>query len=144
MSIDAVMSQERWDALTDIERTLLGNLGVHPIAPKKEKITNPITLERRLSTRNTAPTAYFTQIHSTCGCCRDKVVKEGKMDKRRVTDNHLSFISGEIPDGEEYKRLKVVSTTCTKCDVVLSELSKEELITMVIVLRETAARKCAI
>jgi hypothetical protein len=142
-TMENVMTMERWDALSDADKVLLKSLGIAPqvVRTKAKKVVNPITLERRLSTRNTAPAEYYVQIHSTCGCCRSKTVKEGKMGHRKLSDNYLSFIPLEIPAGEVLKVIKVVSVVCAHCEIELDKLTKDELVSMVIMLREAAARK---
>lgn len=145
MIVDAIMTQERWSALSEMERGLLKSLGIAPEVPKvaKVKVTNPITIERRNSTRNTAPDEYYVQIHKTCGCCQKKTTQEGRMVKRRHTDTYLSLLCEEIPAGEVFKMIKAVSVVCNNCDVELDKLSKEELISMVKTLREMTAKKAA-
>jgi uncharacterized protein with PIN domain len=145
-NMENVMTVERWESLTDADRMLLRKLGVEPqvVKVKTAKVTNPITLERRMSTRNTAGQDYYVSIHRTCGCCHSKEVHEGKMTKRTPHDSFLSLLFMEIPVGEVFKQLKVVSTVCPKCNVTLAELTKEELIEMVITLREIAAKKCCL
>jgi hypothetical protein len=142
----AIMTQDRWDALTDADRVMLKSLGICPqeVKVKAKKETNPITLERRMSTRNTAGQEYYTVILRTCGCCRTTVRHEGKMMKRRASDSYLSLEFMEIPAGEVFKQQKVVSVVCPDCDKELDKLSKEELIVMVKTLREIAAKKCTI
>jgi hypothetical protein len=145
--LENVMTMERWNALTPFEQGLLKRLSVSPETPKKhyeKKPTNPVTLERRLSTRNTAPAEYYTEIHKTCGCCHKKVVVEGKMCKRKPSDTFLSLEVMEIPAGEIFKQINGVSVTCGHCDVELEKLEKAELIKMIRNLREVSARKCAL
>ena len=145
--LDSSMTQERWDALTVFERDLLKTLGVVVEEPKKKyekKVVNPITLERRLSTRNTAPEAYYMEMHKTCGCCKKKVVISGMMCKRKPTDTFLSLEVMDIPVGEVYKKLTGVSVVCGNCDVELDKLEKSELIAIIKTLREVSAKKCAL
>lgn len=144
--MESVMTQERWDALSDSDKMLLKQLGVvyTPDKQKKPRTVNPITLMRRASTRNSAPEDYYTVIKKTCGCCRKTVLHEGKMTKRKPSDSFLSLLYMEIPAGETFTEMKVVSITCEHCDVELDKLTKEELISMVKTLREVAARRCTI
>jgi hypothetical protein len=143
VKMENVMTMDRWNTLSDADKILLKSLGIEPkvVRAKAKKVVNPITLERRLSTRNTAPAEYYVQIHSTCGCCRRKTVKEGKMGHKKLSDNYLSFLPMEIPAGEVLKVIKVVSVVCPHCEIELDMLTKDELISMVIMLREAAARK---
>jgi hypothetical protein len=145
-TMENVMTMDRWNALSDADRVLLKSLGIEPqvVHARVKKVVNPLTLERRLCTRNTAPAEYYAQIQSTCGCCRTKTVKEGKMGHRKLSDNYLSFLETEIPAGEVFKLLKVVSITCHSCETELDKLTKEELISMVMTLRSAAAKKCTL
>jgi hypothetical protein len=63
------------------------------------------------------------------------------MGHRKLSDNYLSFLPMEIPAGEVLKVIKVVSVVCPHCEIELDMLTKDELISMVIMLREAAARK---
>lgn len=145
MIADALMTQERWNTLSEMERGLLKSLGILPEVPKiaKVKVTNPITIERRNSTRNTAPAEYWLEVNKTCGCCHKQTTQEGLMTKRKPTDTYLSFVMQEIPFGEVFKKIKAVSVVCSDCDIELDKLSKDELISMVKTLREIAAKKLA-
>lgn len=113
------MTIEKWNSLSEMDKTILRNLGITPEAIKKEKVhkfkQNPITVERRLSTRNTAPDEYYVKIFRNCGCCKTKETVHGKMVKKKPSDTFLSFAPQEIPSGEVFRQLSVQSVTCPYC-----------------------------
>lgn len=142
------ITMEKWLLLGEADRIILRNLGISPETLKKDKVHtykhNPITVERRLSTRNTAPDEYYVKIFRTCGCCKTKETTRGKMAKRKVTDTFLSFQAQDIPEGEIFRQLAVQSTTCPYCEDTLMQLSVSELTKIIVTLHEVHARRCAI
>ena len=138
---NAVMTLEKWNSLSDADRCLLKQLGIKPVNQKEtvkpKKTMNPITIARRLATKNTCPEEHYVSVKRTCGCCKTVTHSVGKMGKKKDGDNYLSFIEMEIPVGELYTSMKVTSIICGCCEDALSELSKEQLIQLVITLRQS-------
>lgn len=136
------MTMERWNELSDADRMLLKQLGVCPDEPKErvKKAVNPITLERRMSTRSTCPAEeYYIKVFKHCGCCGTKTLVHGRMIRKKPSDSFLSLVLVEIPENESFRQIKTTSINCEKCADVLGALSVEELVERVKILHEIKA-----
>jgi hypothetical protein len=136
----------KWDTLSAADISVLKSLGIERPESKKKiyapKSHNPITVARRLSTMNTAPDPYYVKINDRCSCCHSKGVRIGKMGKKKLSDNFLSLIIQEIPEGEIYRTLQITSVTCVSCEEVLGSKTHEELVQIIKTLHGIAATKC--
>lgn len=134
------ISQERWDALSDRDKELLKSLGVGIAKPKKGKTTNPVTLERLRSTKNTCPEEpYWLKLTKVCECCGTVEELHGEMMQVRKHHSYLSFVQKPCPVGQEHKRRRIVTISCDSCDEVLASKPKEELVGMIKALHKAAA-----
>jgi hypothetical protein len=121
-----------WKDLTDSDRLVLKSLGiVEPVAkPKAEKKpANPVTVERRLATRNTCPPDYYVSIVQVCSCCSSRTRMLGHMKKRKLSDNYLSLceLEDEVIEVIQFVKSVQYTATCPSCYDVLSKLTVLEL-----------------
>lgn len=137
----------KWNDLTEADKAVLKSLGIIEPEVKERKhyapkSHNPITIERRLSTRNTAPAEYYVKIDDTCNCCKTKGMRIGKMQKKKASDNFLSLVIQDIPVDEKPRHLRITSVNCINCDQELGSKTVEELVTIIKTLHNIAATKC--
>ena len=138
------MLREEWNKFSEKDQMLLKQLGIVPeeVKEKKKKEINPVTLERRLGSMTTCPEEYYIRVFSTCGCCRTKEVREGKMTKVRSVHSYLTFVQQELTEDIEVKKqTKVTSITCPKCEEVLGQMSVTALVMRIKYLNEAQAKR---
>lgn len=126
-NVSTTIPREQWDKMTKEQQDLLTGLGMKPERIKKK--VNQLTLERRLSTRDTCPEEYYVKIFKTCGCCHTKTTGIGRMTQLEKT-NFLTFVEGAIPEGEIFRQLAVTHITCHDCTEVLSAIEHSKLVEM--------------
>jgi len=126
-----------WKHLSEADRVVLKSLGIIEPTVKKDTVkkpANPITLERRLSTRNTCPAEYYIKMVQICSCCHAKTKHYGHMRRRNTSDNYLSLceMQGEVLELIEFKKSVQITPTCPSCYDILGAKTHEQLIEMVI------------
>ena len=134
-----------WSTLTSADKAVLLSLGIAEPSLKEKRVKpsqNPITLERRMATRNTCPAEYYVKLLSYCNCCKTYDTIYGKMTRLKLSDNCLHLVIQDIPENEIFRQLRLTSVNCAQCDDVLGKLSNEELIKMIKGLHDVCAKKC--
>ena len=136
-----------WNKLSLADKAVLASIGItEPKSVEKKKYApkshNPITVERRLSTRNTAPDEYYVKINDICNCCKTEGKRTGMMTKKKLSDNFLSLVQQEVPEGFVFRQLRIVAVNCINCDQTLGSKTTEELVMIIKTLHNIAATKC--
>lgn len=140
LTYSKTMPTEKWNSLSEFDKSLLLKLGFIPepikektVKQKKEKTKNQVTLANKAATRSTAPTPYYITTKFFCHCCKHKRTTQGIMElpfefARYLKYREIDLEIEEINFSYKWKQCQRYSITCSFCVENLHKFSKEELV----------------